>query len=127
MSPGAQALRARYVSDSVTTASPARLLTMLYDRLVLDLRQAEGALREADAERADGLLRHAQDIILELYGSLKPDLWEPAAGLGQLYLYLLSELAMANVRRDAERVATARQLLEPLQDAWHQAAAQLSS
>ena len=35
--------RDRYVGDSIATASPARLLVMLYDRLVLDLVQADQA------------------------------------------------------------------------------------
>lgn len=33
------ALRNRYLNDSVSTASPGRLLVMLYDRLVLDVAQ----------------------------------------------------------------------------------------
>ena len=35
------ALRARYLGDSVQTASPQRLLVMAYDRLALDLVRAE--------------------------------------------------------------------------------------
>lgn len=31
------AQRAQFLNDTVLSASPARLLTMLYDRLVLDL------------------------------------------------------------------------------------------
>ena len=40
----ASMIRNRYVGDSVATASPARLVTMLYDRLVRDLVTAEAAL-----------------------------------------------------------------------------------
>ena len=36
----AQTLRDRYVGDSIATASPSRLLVMLYDRLLLDLDNA---------------------------------------------------------------------------------------
>ena len=36
--------RLRYVTDSVETASPARLLVQLYDRLVLDLNRGEQAM-----------------------------------------------------------------------------------
>ena len=30
-------LRDRYLQDSITTASPAKLLLMLYDRLILEV------------------------------------------------------------------------------------------
>ena len=39
--------RDRYLADTVMSASPTRLLTMLYDRLLLDLDRA----RQAQAEQ----------------------------------------------------------------------------
>jgi len=60
------ALRSRYLNDSVTTATPAQLLVMLYDRLVLDLNHAEKALRESDRGTATSRLMHAQEIVMEL-------------------------------------------------------------
>ena len=44
----AASLRARYIGDTVTTASPQRLLVMLYDRLALDLERAQAALAGGD-------------------------------------------------------------------------------
>ena len=116
-------LRDRYLQDSVNTASPGKLLLMLYDRLVLDLIQGEDALRAGDRESAYGKLTHAQEIILELRTSLDIEIWSGAAGLANLYDYLLLELIGANVARDAGRVAACRAILEPLRDAWREAAA----
>jgi flagellar secretion chaperone FliS len=116
------ALRDRYLNDSVATASPGRLLVMLYERLVLDLSQAEGALRTGDRELASKQLLHAQEIILELRATLDLSVWEGAAGLAQLYSFLLTELIGANVTADADRVAGTRTLVEPLLDAWRQVA-----
>ena len=62
-------LRDRYVQDAVTTASPATLLVMLYDRLVLDLMRGESALRSGQRDAANEQLNHAQDIISELANS----------------------------------------------------------
>ena len=59
-------LRSRYAREAVTTASPVRLVTMLYDRLVRDLDDAELAISLADPQAAHALLRHAQDIVQEL-------------------------------------------------------------
>lgn len=118
----AEAMRARYASDSVGTASPTRLLTMLYDRLVRDLGLAEAAIVEGKGEVAHNELVHAQAIVEELRTSLDTEVWDGAPGLAMLYDYLLAELVAANVAKDAAKVVACRELVEPLRDAWHQAA-----
>jgi flagellar protein FliS len=115
-------LRARYLAETVATASPARLLVMLYDRLVLDLAQAEDALHASDRETAADKLLHAQDIVLELRTSLRLDVWEGAAGLAQLYGFLITEMIKANVQQDPAVAASCRAIVEPLRDAWREAA-----
>jgi flagellar protein FliS len=120
-------LRNRYVNDSIATANPAQLLTMLYDRLVLDLQRAEKAQRESNREVAHAQLLHAQDIVLELRSSLEMDTWNGAAGLAGLYTFLLAEMVQANITLDADRTATCRALIEPLRDAWREAATQLAA
>ena len=116
-------LRNRYMQDSVQTASPAKLLLMLYDRLILDLGQAEEALRSGEREVAHDKITHAQEIIIELQVSLDVEAWSGAPGLANLYGYLLTELIGANIARDADRVAVCRGFIEPLRDAWREAAA----
>ena len=115
-------VRDRYVADAVTTASPARLVTMLYDRLLLDLQRAEAALAVNDRAAANTALVHAQDIVIELRAALDTSAWSGAAGLASLYAWLLQRLIEANVRGDAALVAECRGLVEPLHDAWHSAA-----
>ena len=120
-------LRDRYLQDSINTASPAKLLLMLYDRMILDLMQAEESLRTGDREQANEKLNHAQEIVIELRVSLDVESWSGAPGLANLYGYLLTELIGANIARDPDRVATCRTLVEPLRDAWREAAASLAS
>ncbi|MCL3860851.1 flagellar export chaperone FliS [Actinotalea sp. K2] len=120
------AVRTRYVDDTVATASPAKLLTMLYDRLVLDLQRAEAAQRGGDRAAAGVQLNHAQDIVGELVSTLDVDAWDGAKQLMSVYTFLLTELISANVAGDAERTAACRELVEPLRDAWHQAAQEVS-
>ncbi|WP_448070884.1 flagellar export chaperone FliS [Georgenia yuyongxinii] len=117
------ALLNRFKSDSVATASPAKLLTMLYDRLVLDLDRAVAALKAQDRVEANAQLTHAQEIIHELRSSLDVTAWDGAQGLMELYGFLLTELVGANISRSAPRVAACRDLIAPLRDAWHEAAA----
>ena len=116
------AMRARYLADSVNTASPARLLVMLYERLVLDLSQAEVAMRDGRREEGGEKLMHAQEIVLELRATLDEDAWAGAAGLAQIYEFVVNELITANIKADVGRIVSCRSLVEPLLDAWRQAA-----
>lgn len=115
-------LRDRYLQDSINTASPAKLLNMLYDRLILDLTHGEDALKNGDRELANDKLNHAQEIVLELRVTLNVEAWDGAPGLANLYGFILTELIGANIAKSPERVAACRQLLEPLRDAWREAA-----
>lgn len=119
---GASYARQQYTRDAVLSASPARLLTMLYDRLLLDLRRAEVAQESADWQAASDNLLHAQDIIAELSATLKPGVWDGAEGLRGIYEYVRVALVNANIHRDPERTREAIALLEPLQQSWHAAA-----
>jgi flagellar protein FliS len=120
-----EAQRARFLNDTVLSASPARLLTMLYDRLVLDLDRGAKAQTAGDIQEANRQLTHAQDIVAELLVTLDADAWPGGAGLKALYSHLISELVQANVTHDAARTQRCREVVEPLRNAWHEAAAEL--
>lgn len=119
--------RARFLDDAVLSASPVRLLIMLYDRLVLDLDRAEQAQRAGDRAAAAEQLTHAQDIIGELMSSLDHDAWDGAAGLHALYTFALNQLIEANISGDAEPIAAARGVVQPLRDTWNEAATTLAA
>lgn len=112
----------RYLDDAVATASPAKLLTMLYDRLVLDLQRAENEQRSGNRPGAGPHLTHAQDIVGELLATLDVEAWDGARQLQSVYTFLLTEMVEANIAGDPERTAACRGLVEPLRDAWQQAA-----
>jgi flagellar protein FliS len=115
-------MRNRYLQDSVNTASPAKLLILLYDRLVLDLGQGEEAIRSNDRSAASDRITHAQEIVMELRTTLDVEAWEGAPGLAALYGFLLTELIQANIKLDADKVVACRRIVEPLRDAWREAA-----
>lgn len=115
-------LRSRYVRDSVTTASPVRLVTMLYDRLARDLDDAEFAISMANPQSAHTALRHAQDIVQELSNSLDVGRWSGGEGLQNLYIWLVQQLVAANLTKDASLLTGCREVVEPLREAWHEAA-----
>jgi flagellar protein FliS len=123
----AASLRARYLGDQISTASPQRLLVMLYDRLALDLERAHTALTEGDRQEANAQLQHAQDIVIELHSSLRVDVWDGGPRLAAIYTWLRSELVRANLRGNARIVADCQRIVEPLREAWTEAATSLAS
>ena len=118
--------RAQYAQTAVTT-TPERLVTMLYDRLVRDLVAGEQAIVDGDVERSNAELKHAQEIVIELLHSLDTNAWPAAKELSTLYAWLIEQLLQANVRKDAAQVRTCRELIEPLAEAWHQAAGRVGA
>jgi flagellar protein FliS len=111
--------RAEYFRDSIVSASPAQQLAMLYDRLLLDLRWAEKCQVQLDWLTASTHLTHAQAIVAELAGTLKPDLWSGGPALMALYVYVAGILRTGNAWRDIEPTREAIELLEPLRVSWH--------
>jgi len=119
------AAREQYSRDAILSATPARLVTMLYDRLLLDLERAKEAQHAGDWATASELLLHAQAILAELMSSLKVEEWDGAGGLMALYDYAFATLVAANTHRQVERTCEGIAILEPLRQAWHEAAAAL--
>lgn len=112
-----------YQRTAILSASPAQLLTMLYDRLLLDLHRAEQAQVEGRWADASDQLRHAQDIIIELQRTLDADVWDGARRLMAIYDYVFEAAVQANIGRNVELTRECQRRLEPLRQAWHEAAA----
>ncbi len=122
---GTYAQRSQYNRDAILSATPVRLLTMLYDRLLLDLGRAEVAQLDGRWPAASENLLHAQAIVAELMSTLKVEVWDGGEGLLALYTYASTALINANIQRDVALTRECIALLEPLRQAWHEAAAQL--
>ena len=111
-----------YQREAILSASPVRLVTMLYDRLLLDLARAESAQLESVWDVASENLLHAQDIIAELAGSLNVEAWNGADQLLGIYNYAGTALMNANIYRNVSLTRECIDLLEPLRLTWHEAA-----
>ena len=117
--------RNTYLANAVAGAPRERLLTMLYDALVNNIAVAEDALDRKDFFVLNERLLRAQEIVLVLRGSLKPEIWSGGPALMSIYAYVYKLLVRGNVHKDATALADARKVLEPLQAAWHVAAEQV--
>lgn len=114
--------RSQYLAAAVQTASPARLLTMLVDRLVLDVERGAHALAEGRRADATQHLAHGQEIVAELVASLDLDGWDGAEQLLSIYTWLLTELLGASASGDATRLEGCRSVVAELARTWHDAA-----
>ena len=121
-------LHQHYKSDAVSTASPAKLVTMLYDRALQGLGTAHQVLAQGrgDLELANKELLHVQRILNELQVTLDHDRGgEIATNLDAIYAWSIEQLIEANMTKQAEPVRLVRDAIDGIRDAWVQATAGL--
>lgn len=117
---------ASYKNSAVETASPGKLLLMLYNGAIRDLDTAIQKIAEKDLETAHNRLVRAQDIITEFMCTLNMD-YEISGKLLALYEYLHRRLVEANARKDVEIINEVRGFLIELRDTWQEALNKTSS
>ncbi len=117
---GAGAYRQVGVVTGVSTATPHRLVLMLFDGFDEALAQALGALREGAVEAKCRAVGRAVRIVDEgLRASLDLDAGgRLAADLRELYAYVGLRLVSANLDNDAAGLDECRRLMRPLREAW---------
>jgi flagellar protein FliS len=121
MNPYATARQA-YAESAILTASPGRLVVMLYDGAIGSLRQSAVAMRAGDRERARARMRKAEAIIDELNFSLDMSVGELPDRLRSIYHFCKRQLIHANVETDPAAIDLVAGLLADLRDGWEQAA-----
>ena len=114
----------RYRDNDLSSASPGRLVVMLFDQIVLSVRRARMAMEAGQIElRATQIVR-ASDMIGELRVSLDHEQGGAiAANLDALYGYMLGELLEANRRQDAAPLDRVLVMVTELRDAFAQVVA----
>lgn len=114
---------ASYRSVSVDTASPGKLILMLFDGALRFLHTAEDGFRQNDLrvrqETIHNNIIKAQNIILELQRCLNVrDGGEFAVNMFRLYDFMLTRLIESNNKKDPEGVRVVIQLLGEIRGAW---------
>jgi len=110
-----------YKETTIRTAGQGKLIVMLYDECVRQLRSAEKELSEGQPklDKINNSIIKAQDIITELAASL--DLQkggEIARNLMNLYIYFNQKLMEANLEKKTEKLVEVRQFMTELGEAW---------
>lgn len=111
---------ANYKHSAVETASPGKLLLMLYNAAIRNLDDAIRTIAEKDMETAHQRLVKTQDIIVEFMCTLNMD-YEISGKLLALYDYMHQRLIEANVSKDVEIINEVRGFLVELRDTWQEA------
>lgn len=112
-----------YKRVEIETASPAKLLLMLYDAAIHRCESAAEGMRDDRLEAAHLDLVRAQDILTELMVALDPEAADaPVKELFALYEYMHRSLVAANIHKQPERVTEVAALLGQLRAAWAEAA-----
>jgi len=112
-----------YKAQSVQTASPGKLVLMLFDGYLRFTSAAKSAWEESDLiKKNEGInnnLIRAQNIVTELQSSL--DMSVPGdlpATLYRLYDYVLTNLQQANLSKEIQKVDEADKVIAELREAW---------
>lgn len=111
----------QYRCTQIETASPARLLILLYDGAIGSVSQGTAAIDEHDRETANRCFQKAQAIIGELQAGLDMSVGDIARNLYQLYDYFNRRLIEANIKQDTAIADEVLGHLKDLRSAWIQA------
>jgi len=109
-----------YQQSSVLTASPERLVVLLYDGMHRFFSQAAAAMRAQDIPGAHTKLRAGEAILAHLQGTLDLDQGELAQNLLSIYLFCRRHLNEARAELNPAKVDEVDGLLSTLRDAWDQ-------
>ena len=122
-----QAYKTVGVNTTVDGASPHKLILMLYDGLLRQLRLAKAHMQNGDLGNKASCVSKAISIIDQgLRASLDLQKGGEIAGrLHALYDYAERQLVHANARNDAAVIDEVIALVEPLRAAWHGIGAQV--
>jgi flagellar protein FliS len=117
---------AAYQQNSIDTASPLRLVVMLYDGLLASLDKVDQSLAETPQgiEVAHQELMRSQAIIEELMSSLNADAGQVARSLAALYEYSHRQLVEANLLKQFGPAQPVRTIFGDLREAWDMIATQ---
>ncbi|HET9596464.1 MAG TPA: flagellar export chaperone FliS [Anaeromyxobacteraceae bacterium] len=112
----------RYARSQNETASPERLMALLFEAAVRHMRSGAAALDGGRPAEANHALCRATEIVCELGATFdRARFPELAKNLEVVYGFVSSRLIAANARRDAALAREAERVLLPVADAFGEA------
>lgn len=112
---------AAYKSVRKISASPERLLVMLYERAIQDQEEAISYISDGDLVSALPHLQRCRKIFIELLNALDRDeAPELTENLRQLYLWAIRELISAGRDNSVAPIRRTLRMTKDLHEAWDQ-------
>ncbi len=106
-----------YTQNAILTATPEKLVEMLYDRAIMLIKDAIENIKNSEL-RNSSLVR-AQDIVLYLNAILNMEKGgEISKNLRSLYDFIYRQLVDGNVNADVKKLEDAKDLLNELLATW---------
>jgi len=113
---------ARYKNAAIESASKEKLLLMLYEGAIKNMKLAQKALEEKRVADKGNYLGKAHDIVSELSNSLNHEVGgKISEDLESLYFYMLSKITEGNINNDPKCLESVTQILETLLEGWREA------
>jgi len=110
----------KYQIQQIMTASPARLVAMLYDKAISCLHDAIRAIEAGDIEARWKANTRAREVIAHLLSTLDMEKGaDIAKNLSQLYRFMLTHLLDVDLKNNPTPAREVIKLLEPLRKSWH--------
>lgn len=111
-----------YQNTQITTASPEKILVMLYDGAIKFTLLAQERMKQKDMAGKGTYIGKSMAIVAELMATLNHEVGgKVAQDLEQLYIYLIGEFTKANVDNDITALENAHKILVTLRDTWNDA------
>jgi flagellar protein FliS len=112
----------QYQNTQINTASPEKILIMLYEGAIRFSKIALEKMEKKDIAGKGKFIGKAMAIVTELMNTLNHEVGgEIAQRLEQLYVYLIGELSHANIQSDPKSLENVIAILSHLRDTWSEA------
>lgn len=109
-----------YKYNTINMASKDQLLLMLVDGAVKYTKIAKLAIQKKDIEKAHKELVRVQDIFTELMSTLDRSLGEDFENLFNLYDFIKSKLAEANIKKNIQIIDEVLPFIEEVRNTWYE-------
>jgi flagellar protein FliS len=107
-----------YKQAAVNTASPEKLLIMLFNGGIKFIHLADQAIEAKDYTTADKMLLRIQDILMELILTLDMNQGDISKNLRRLYEFYHHEVVQTNLYKDAKRLGPVLEFFMLYRDTW---------
>lgn len=110
-----------YTNSNILTASPEKLVILVYEGAIRFLNKAADSIKSKDFEKAFENLYKSQLIIGELMSSLDMEYGNVSHNLFAIYSYCYDGIVEANTKKDIRIINNIKSLLTEFLEVWNEA------